>query len=618
MSPEEVAANQEPGEPSPALLRLLEKLSSEHHFDFREYKVASLARRIQTRMSQVGIMDPDAYITHLDQHPEEAERLFNTILINVTGFFRDPPAWDFLDEHVVPRLIDAASSTRSIRVWSAGCASGEEAYTVAMLLAEGLGDRAAGLDIKIYGTDVDDEALGVARRGVYRSEQLKDLPAGLLDRYFRREANLYRFRRDLRRWCIFGRHNLVQDPPLSHLDLIVCRNLLIYLKTGLQQRLLPRFHYALRGRGVLFLGKSESLLARSRWFTPLSAKWRIFERVLLPAVRPDAAVLRAESESTAIGMAREAGEPAERLPERVLDQLPIGVMVVEADDSVRTWNAAMAGLFEIPPEHAVGRKFRDLDISYRAEGLRARVEEAKAARAAVRLEDVPFARRSGLTVHADVRILPLAEGARFLGLLITAVDVSEHARLRDEISRVAEQHATATEELQSTNEELETTNEELESTNEELETTNEELQSTNEELLATVDELQAINSELQRLALYHASVVQSVDHAIVVLDRAFMVTSWNQAAETLWRLTAAQAIGRDFFSLPIGPVTDAVRDAARRIREGAVTESPIDVPFVGPGTQAVSVLRLLPLNSADGQLAGILALTLGPDRARSR
>jgi len=620
MTPNEPTAGDEESETSPALLRLLEKLSAEHHFDFRDYKVTSLARRIQTRMSQAGIADPDTYIEHLGRHPEEAERLFNTILINITSFFRDAPAWEFLGEHVVPGLIESAATTQSIRVWSAGCATGEEPYSIALLLAERLGDRAASIDVKIYGTDVDEDALTVARHGLYRLEQLKEVPPALLERYFTRDGQLYRFRRDLRRWCIFGRHNLVQDPPLSHLDLVVCRNLLIYFKTNLQQRLLPRFHYALRGRGVLFLGKSESLLARSRWFTPLSAKWRIFERTLLGPPRPEPGVLRAESESTAAEMTRESGErnPGALPVEGVLESLPFAVMVVQPDDTVRAWNPAMAALFEIPVESALGRKFRDLDISYRAEGLRARMEEAKESRVPVRLEHLEFARRSGLSAHVDVRMVPLLERHRLLGLVIAAMDASENARLRDEVARVSEQHATMTEELQSTNEELETTNEELESTNEELETTNEELQSTNEELLATVDELQATNAELQRLALYHASVVQSVDQAIVVLDQGFTVTSWNPRAENLWRLPAAQAIGRDFFSLPLGAVIGAAREAVSRIGKGAAAETVLDVPFTAPGQDVASVLRLLPLHGADGQLSGILALTLSHDRATPR
>jgi two-component system CheB/CheR fusion protein len=602
--------------PPPAFSRLLDKLSQEHRFDFRDYKAASLVRRIQVRMSQVGITDPDAYVSYLEQEPGEAERLFDTILINVTGFMRDPPAWELLAEHVMPRLLESAAATGTIRVWSAGAATGEETYTAAILIAEHLGSRAAAFDVKIYGTDVDDDALAVARQGLYRLERVKDVPAALLDRYFVRDGQGYRFRRDLRRWCIFGRHNLVQDPPLSDLDLIICRNVLIYFKTGLQERLIGRFHYALRHHGALFLGKSESVLARSRWFTPLNVKWRIFERAPVEASRVGVAVLRAESGSTAAGMGREAEAGASTLPlERVLSVVPFAIVAIEADDTVRTWNQAAAALFEIPVDHAVGRHFRDLDVSYRVEGLRARMEEVKSSRAPARL-DIVFARRGGATVHADVRITAvLDERHHMLGLTIAALDVTDQVRLREEIARLSEQHATASEELQSTNEELETTNEELQSTNEELETTNEELQSTNEELLATVDELQATNSEVQRLALYHASVVDSVDQAIVAMDSGFAVTSWNPAAERLFGLRAEQAMDRDFFALPIGGVTSAAREAIRRIRDGAAPATALDVPFAVPGQERPSTLRLLPLTDGAGALTGVLALVLSRPHA---
>jgi two-component system, chemotaxis family, CheB/CheR fusion protein len=613
--PSPPSRGEEGATPPPAFARLLDKLSAEHHFDFRDYKPTSLVRRIQARMSQVGIDDAEAYIAHLDRHPDEAERLFDTILINITGFFRDPAAWELLGEQVMPRLIESAAATGTIRVWSAGASTGEEAYSAAILIAEHLGDRAAAVDVKIYGTDVDDEALAVARHGLYRLEQVKDVPSAMLDRYFVRDGQAYRFRRDLRRWCIFGRHNLVQDPPLSHLDLVICRNVLIYLKTSLQERLIPRFHYALRDRGVLFLGKSESVLARSRWFTPLNVKWRIFERGPLEASRPGAAALRAESVSTGIGMAREADlAPAAVSIERTLDGVPFAIVTVEADDTVRTWNQAAAALFEIPVDRAVGQRFRDLDVSYRVEGLRARMEDVKSSHAPARVE-MAFSRRAGPTVHADVRITALLdERRRFLGLTIAALDVTEQARLREELARLSEQHATASEELQSTNEELETTNEELQSTNEELETTNEELQSTNEELLATVDELQATNTERQRLALYHSSVVGSVDQAIVVLDRGLVVTSWNPAAERLFGLGAEQAMGRDFFALPIGDVTTASREAIRQIRAGAAPAAGLDVPFAAAGQEGSSTLRLLPLIDGTGTMAGVLALTLSRSR----
>src|SRR5262245_21344251 len=236
--------------------RLLEKLSTEHNFDFREYKRASLARRIKARMQQVRLDDFDRYIDYIDRHAEEHFTLISTILINVTGFLRDPEAWRVLGEQVVPGLVSGATESRSLRVWSIGCSSGEEAYTTAMLLAEALGERSRDFNVKIYATHVDDEALPAARQALYRIEDLKDVPSRLLELYFTREGQAYRFRRDLRPWCIFGRHNAVQDPPLSHIDLLICRNVLIYFTSELQEKILARFHYATREGGYLFLGRS--------------------------------------------------------------------------------------------------------------------------------------------------------------------------------------------------------------------------------------------------------------------------------------------------------------------------------------------------------------------------
>src|SRR5262249_40955311 len=180
-----------------------------------------------------------------------------------------------------------------IRIWSAGCASGEEPYSVAILLADYLGERASDYLIKIYGTDVDEEALSTARHGVYRSDQLKDMPADLLNRYFAADGQLYRFRRDIRGWCIFGAHNLTQASPLSHIDLLLCRNVLIYFTSDLQERILSRFHYALREDGYLWLGRSGPLMARSGLFKPRNLKWRVFQRMPIAerqatALLPDA------------------------------------------------------------------------------------------------------------------------------------------------------------------------------------------------------------------------------------------------------------------------------------------------------------------------------------------
>jgi two-component system CheB/CheR fusion protein len=599
----------------PAFRRLLDMLNSEHRFDCREYKTVSLLRRIRARMAQVRVEGFDTYADYVRIHAHEATALLSTILVNVTGFFRDPEAWEALRTDALPSLVAAARSGGRLRVWSAGCSTGEETYSAAILIAEVLGLHAPEVDVKIYATDIDEEALVVARQGAFRTEQLKDVPADLLERHFTADGHLFRVRRELRRWCIFGRHNLTQDPPLPQIALLLCRNVLIYFKSGLQERLLTRFHYGLREGGVLFLGRSESLMAHSRGFVPINQKWRLFRRSSDLVSLPDVASLRQE----VAAMSASGAADAPRINVRgVINALPYPVMLIGLDDSVREWNEAAIALYEIPAEHAIGRQFRDLDISYRADGLRGRIEEVKRAVGAARLENISFNRRSGETIHVDFWVARVLEDRSRTGaILVAAWDGTAVARFREEIVRLGEQYATATEELQSTNEELETTNEELQSTNEELETTNEELQSTNEELITTVDELQAANGELaarsadvRRLMLYHASVVNSVAEAIVVLDQALIVTSWNPAAERLFGVPVTSAVGRYFPSLAPGRNAEAAGAQLTRLRD-ASTAREADIEFELParpdGTKSAA-LRFVPLVDGDGTLQGLLGL----------
>jgi two-component system CheB/CheR fusion protein len=609
--------------PDPAFERLLEKLSAEYNFDFRQYKAASLSRRVRKRMQQVRVDSFDAYIAYLERHPDEHVALFNTILINVTGFFRDPEAWKAIGSEILPRLVADAAESRALRVWSAGCSSGEEAYSAAILIAEHLGDRSREFNVKIYATDVDEEALHTARLGLYRLDDVKELPASLLEKYFNREGQTYRFRRDLRRWCIFGRHNVAQDPPLSHIDLLICRNVLIYFTSALQERILARFHYAVREGGFLFLGRSESLLARSLWFAPHQAKWRIFERTTAPPPTVALAMMRAGQETPAGDIGPRDAPAPPSLVVRVLDVLPSAVFVVDLMDTVFAWNGAAAALFDIPIENAVGRKFRDLDISYRVEGMRSRIEQVKTAHIPVRMEDVTFYRRSGEIVHVELSVVPVLEANRVVAVAVHGADATDAARLKDQMTRVAEQHATAIEELQSTNEELETTNEELQSTNEELETTNEELQSTNEELETTVEELQAVNTELgtlnaelehrsaelKRLDDYQRAVLSVFQQAIVVVDLDGEVKTWNETAERLWGNRSEQVIGRPFWSLPIAKATPRVGEALARVIETGVGETVSDVPFtLATGETRTCALRISALRGASDEPIGVVAV----------
>ena len=258
---------------------LLDYLRRSRGFDFTGYKRTSLSRRIDKRMQEVGADGYLSYLDHLEVDPEEFAQLFNTILLNVTSFFRDPPAWEYLSAEILPKLVAAKAEDEPIRIWSAGCASGEEAYTLAMLAAETLGLEAVRERVKIYATDVDEEALTQARQARYTAKQVEGVPPELLERYFERNGDSYMVAKDLRRSVIFGRHDLLQDAPISRIDLLVCRNTLMYLNSETQAQVLAHFSFALREGGYLLLGKAEMLLAHSNLFTAVDLKSRVFQKV---------------------------------------------------------------------------------------------------------------------------------------------------------------------------------------------------------------------------------------------------------------------------------------------------------------------------------------------------
>src|SRR5262252_3341956 len=263
-------------EPDPSFEQLLEFVRDERGFDYTGYRRPTLMRRFEKRMQAVDAGDWEAYRTYLSEHSEEFSELFNTILINVTGFFRDRETWDLVATEVIPRLLDERPSDSPLRVWSAGCASGEEPYTISMLLVEALGEEAFKRRVKIYATDIDDDALGQARDAAYTTKQLEGVPPELRERYFQQANHGLAFRNDLRRTVIFGRNDLHRDPPISRVDLLLSRNTLMYFGADVQQRILANFYFALNRGGFLVVGKAEALQSGRNFFVPYNLKRRVF------------------------------------------------------------------------------------------------------------------------------------------------------------------------------------------------------------------------------------------------------------------------------------------------------------------------------------------------------
>ena len=565
--------------PDPSFETLLEFVRDERGFDYTGYRRPTLMRRFAKRMQEVGSDDWDGYRRYLSEHPEEYVELFNTILINVTGFFRDRETWDLVAAEVIPRLLEERASEAPLRIWSAGCASGEEPYTIAMLLVEALGEDAFKRRVKIYATDVDDEALAQARDAAYTPKQLESVPPELRERYFQQANHGFAFRNDLRRTVIFGHNDLHRDPPISRVDLLVSRNTLMYFGPDVQQRILANFYFALNRGGFLIVGKAEALQSGRNFFAPYNLKRRVFMKdgatetnFRLPRIPP-------------LEAADRDGPPD--LGEAAFEHAPTAQIVVDDQNRVAGVNQAARGMFSLR-HRDVGRQLQDLELSYRPVELRSLIDEVRNDRHAVVQHDVLWQKGNDAPRTLEVQVDPIARaGDLFAGVIVSYLDETEHRELEESLERAKRELETAYEELQSTVEELETTNEELQSTNEELETTNEELQSTNEELETMNEELQSTNEELETMNdelrdrtdetlqanSFLGSVLSSIHQGVVVVDRELRIMAWSRPAANLWGLRDDEVEGEHLLNLDIGIPVQRLRDPIRSVLAGTAVDT---------------------------------------------
>ncbi len=597
----------------PQFEALLLHLKETRGFDFTGYKRSSLVRRVSRRMAQIGVTDHQDYVDHLQVHPDEFTSLFNTILINVTGFFRDADAWDHLRAEVVEPLVAKKPADAPIRIWSAGCASGEEAYSLAMVFAEAMGAERFRDRVKIYATDVDDEALDEARQAAYGEREMQTVPPELAERYFEHSGGRWAFRKDLRRSVIFGRNDLVQDAPISRIDLLTCRNTLMYFNAETQAKILRRFHFALSDAGVLFLGKAETLLSHGGLFTPIDLKRRVFRRI--PRISPVQGAMFADP----VPAPRVAGTGLDELRNEAFAASPVARLVLTADGSVALTNRHLETLFGVSSRD-VGRPFRDLDLSFRPVELRRYIEQAQLERRTLHIADVELGREPDEVTCLEIQISPLTGGdGSLLGVDVIFQDVTSARRLQDELEHANQRLEAAYEELQSTNEELETTNEELHSTVEELEATNEELQSTNEELetmneelQSTNDELQSINdqlrvstSDLDQANAFLEAVLASLQAGVAVVDHEMRIRMWNRRAEDMWGVRSVEAVGQHFLNLDIGLPFDQLRPLVRASLDAEGKAGEVIIDAVNRRGRAIVVrVACTPLGGQATETAG--------------
>ncbi len=539
--------------------------------DFSQYKSNTLHRRIHRRMALRNFTALKDYKTFLEQHPAEVESLYQDILINVTNFFRNPDSFEQLSLQVFPRLFAERSRDDAIRVWVIGCSTGEEAYSLAIALTEFADREERRLPIVVYATDLNDTAIERARRGWYPKSIAHDVPGERLQRFFHESEGGYCVCKEIRELCIFARHNTLADPPFSRMDLVSCRNVLIYLDTVLQRKILPVLHYSLKPTGFLFLGSSETITQKPDLFVVEDAKHRIYSKRPAP-VRLDTSlgVTRGPvpklnlNDSKRAQNSRDMNTELPREAERVLlnRYVPAGVLIT-ADADVLQFRGD-TGLYLTPaPGKATHKLFKmareGLLVPLRAALLQAAktsmtVQEhnvrvrTNGGFHTIRLSVIPV-QQAG-TAHrwywvlfepeqpragelpagdapADIAAQPSADAEEVVRL------TRELAATRDYLQAAIEQHEAANEELQAANEEVQSANEELQSINEELETSKEEIQSSNEELTTVNEELRHRNDELNRANADLNNIFGGVQLAILMVWRDLRIRRFTPLAEKI-------------------------------------------------------------------------------------
>jgi len=582
--------------PATSLKRLLNKVRARTKLDFSGYKESTLWRRVERRLFANRVPSLDAYLALVETQPDELERLAKDILISVTSFFRDRDAFLALDG-VLKKLVERKEPGDEIRVWVPGCATGEEAYSIAILLHRLLGSSFEQYRIQIFATDVDMDAMQIARRGVYATALLSELDPEIAQRYFRPSNDRFEIVKSIRDVVIFARQDLVLDPPFLRLDMVSCRNVLIYLQPGLQSRILSLFHYALIPDGYLFLGKSESVAQQDLLFVPESKEARIFRRRPESGRSlPSASTLPATAEIPPPATPQRPGIPREQsiLKAASAIYVPPSVVVNSQMQILHVLGDASSYL-QIPAGKAsldlASLLVRDLRIEVQAL-LRAAEQRHASVTGRQRL---PLRGRSGPMIRLAVHPLD-KEGSEelFLICFVPADDVPEpsttrssdgdpqRSELEDELiatrehlQTLVEELETSNEEMQALNEEVQAANEELQATNEELEAANEELQSTNEELLTINEELQVKTTDLARANADLESIQDNVGMPIIVTDGQLRIARFNAAAEVLFKMhrgLVGEALDR--LLLPKGmselstPAAEAV--AKRQPHEGII------------------------------------------------
>jgi two-component system CheB/CheR fusion protein len=550
--------------------------------DFTYYKQTTIRRRIARAMGQSKKGSLAAYLDLLRSDKKEVDALFHDVLIPVTSFFRDPAIFQVLSEAGFPAIVKSKPDADPIRIWVAGCSTGEEAYSLAISLMEFLGKKSSQRKIQIFGSDISDTVLAKARAGIYHLAELKNLSKVILKKYFIRTGVGYQVSALLRDICVFAEHNFLKDPPFAKMDLISCRNVLIYMDTYLQKKALTTFHYALKESGLLLLGKSETTVTAGDLFTPFAKTDKIYSRKSVPGRYIHVATERKEvmladkdkKIHPLVALQSDFRKSAEAI--LLSRYTPVNVIVNEQMDVVH-----IQGVITPFLEQPQGKPSYNL-LKMAREGLafelRNSLHKAKAGAESVIKEGISI-KNNGYILKVTIEIIPLPNTAEPYYLVLfsktappekkgkanknlSAEQISEDENLRrisqlekelaqthQDVSAIAEEQEAFTEELQSANEELLSGSEELQSLNEELETSKEELQSTNEELIITNQELQDKQEQINTARLYNEAIIATIREPFVILDKTLCIRSVNTSFNKKFAIREGDSEGKYIYDI---------------------------------------------------------------------
>ncbi len=602
--------------------------------DFSQYKKSTIGRRIERRMAQNDIDDIELYARYVKQHPAEVQALFRELLINVTSFFRDPEAFAALKRDILPQLLTGRPEGAAFRVWVAGGATGEEAYSLGILLREVMEETRHEVKVQLYSTDIDDDAIAIARAGLYPANIAQDVPPERLRRFFVKEESGYRVKKEIREMVVFAIQNVIKDPPFTRLDLVSCRNLMIYLESELQNRLIPAFHYALTPGGVLFLSPSESIGSHSELFSPISRKWKLYRAA--NSIASTRAVMASglswatdDGGKAPEGVMKQAKETdfADLTRRALLNAFAPASVLTDLRGDIVYVHGDTARYLRPPPGHAtlnvvdMAREELQLD-------LRAAIHLAVSQGAPTPEREV-CVDANGTAVTVSLGVLPLPDPQSGPGLLLVTFREAAaspagkparrkrargpaDSRLVEDLRRdlagtketlraTIEEQQASTEELKSANEEMQSTNEELQSTNEELETSKEELQSVNEELMTVNAELQAKIEQLAGMQNDMKNLLDNINIGTVFLDEHLAIRRFTREATRVYRLVASD-VGR-----PLGDIRSDVEGGDLLAEAQTVLETL--VPWEREVTTANGtwyLARIQPYRTLDNVIEGVV------------